>query len=299
MGKRAEQSVAGEVDVRPHLEDLSSDVISRAAFGCSYEQSKRIFLVQKEQIGLFFRIMQFTFIPGWRNFDGKNSSQQISSWETYAFLPELCKLLMLLIHRGQEMWGDDAKEFELERLSEGVSKVTKNVLCFSSFSWDPRTCIGLNFVLLEAKVFLALVSMILFQVLRLHTPGYMTTRNSSQDNPVGRFFEGVSKAGKNKLCGFPLCGGTRTLHWPNYALREAKVLPALVLQKFSIQPSPSHKDAPSRLLASLMFVLIGCTSLFLIFGQSSFGDIFVPVTSFRFTELNTLDKQIDSKGYQT
>lgn len=55
-----------EMDVWPYLEDLSGDVISRTAFGCSHEQGRRIFELQKEQVKLVLQLLQFSFIPGWR-----------------------------------------------------------------------------------------------------------------------------------------------------------------------------------------------------------------------------------------
>lgn len=55
-----------ELDVWPHIQTLTADVISRTAFGSSYEDGRKIFELFGQQIKLFTQVMQFVYIPGWR-----------------------------------------------------------------------------------------------------------------------------------------------------------------------------------------------------------------------------------------
>ncbi|CAN6446428.1 unnamed protein product [Victoria cruziana] len=66
-------------------------------------------------------------------------------------------LLILLIQRDPELWGDDSKEFKPERFSEGAAKASKHLLGFSPFGWGSRVCIGQNFAMVEAKAVLAMI----------------------------------------------------------------------------------------------------------------------------------------------
>ena len=53
-----------EIDVWPELENLTSDVISRTAFGSSYREGMKIFQLQKEQAELFFKASNSVYFPG-------------------------------------------------------------------------------------------------------------------------------------------------------------------------------------------------------------------------------------------
>ncbi|XVE63266.1 hypothetical protein DITRI_Ditri07aG0006300 [Diplodiscus trichospermus] len=290
-----------ELDAWPCLVNLTRDVISRAAFGSSYEEGRRIFQLLEDQTNLMVQVVQSVYIPGWRflptktnrkikaidkdikgslremiknrekaikageantddllgilvesnireieaHGDHKNMGMSIEdvirecelfyfagqettsvllvwtmvllarypNWQTkareevfqvfgdgkpdfdglnrlknvtmilhevlrlYPAVPllgrsvpkeiKLGKLLLparteislptLLIHHDQELWGDDALEFNPDRFSEGVSKATKNRVMYIPFGWGPRICIGQNFALTEAKMALAMI----------------------------------------------------------------------------------------------------------------------------------------------
>jgi PHYB activation tagged suppressor 1 len=61
------------------------------------------------------------------------------------------------IHRDKEIWGEDAGEFRPERFENGVTRAARHPNALLSFSSGPRSCIGQNFAMIEAKAVVAMI----------------------------------------------------------------------------------------------------------------------------------------------
>lgn len=64
----------------------------------------------------------------------------------------------LALHRNPDIWGRDSHLFKPERFSQGLAKATNgNPTAFLAFGFGPRTCVGLNLAISEAKIALSMI----------------------------------------------------------------------------------------------------------------------------------------------
>lgn len=64
--KMTSETGSSEVEMWSYLHNLSADAISRAAFGSSFEQGRRVFELLREHTSITVQAMHSVYIPGSR-----------------------------------------------------------------------------------------------------------------------------------------------------------------------------------------------------------------------------------------
>ncbi|XP_044472609.1 cytochrome P450 CYP72A219-like [Mangifera indica] len=308
-----------ELDVWSDIKTLTADVISRTAFGSSFEDGRKIFTLMTEQMSLLNQIFYFFHIPGWRFLPTQaNRKLKSNNREIIELIKGIIKkreealkvgetsyddLLGLLVesnHREIQEHGNKESGMSIEEVIEECK------LFYLAGQETTATLIGWTMVLLcmhqnwqdrareEAfQVFgnkepqfeelnrLKELNKILHEALRLYPPAALTNRVTTKEFKLGgvkipsgvlislpiilvhhdeeywgadakefnpdRFSKGVSKASKNdQVSFFPFGWGPRICIGQNFALLEAKLALTMILQNFSFQFSPTYVHAPAR-----------------------------------------------------
>ncbi|KAK3027260.1 hypothetical protein RJ639_041206 [Escallonia herrerae] len=184
-----------EIEVYNEFRLLTSEVISRTAFGSSYMEGKIIFDMLMKLIQIVYRNEFKIHFPGIRkevlDLFGQETpnSEGISRLKTMSLIinetlrlycpvvnlmrrvtrkVRLGKFILpanvnvitspLALHHNPEIWGPDAHLFKPERFAEGVAKATNNTnMAFFPFGFGPRACVGLSFTSHEAKIGMSMI----------------------------------------------------------------------------------------------------------------------------------------------
>ncbi|PHT55799.1 hypothetical protein CQW23_04285 [Capsicum baccatum] len=178
-----------ELDVFKELNDLSPEVISRIVFGSSFEEGKRIFVLQEQRASLVLQAIRSIYVPGLRYLPTKNNMMmrrlEKETRESVRTLIERSSkgrensknLLSLLISASEK-----EREF-------GVEEIINECKTFYFAGNEANTALltwTLLLLKLEKKFFeFVRVSMILNETLRLYPPVAALTRETSEDIKLG------------------------------------------------------------------------------------------------------------------
>ncbi|KAL2346594.1 hypothetical protein Fmac_000594 [Flemingia macrophylla] len=297
-----------ELDVSVEFDVLAGDVIARTAFGSSYQEAKKIFELQKEQAILVNEALSSIYIPGFRFLPTKKNKRRYNlDFQIKAMLRDIIQKKEQVMREGQ-LKEHDLLSMLLQCRDQNNSLTTEDVIeeCkLFYFAGQVTTSNTLAWTLIvlsmhpewqekaRAEVLeifgkkapdfeginhLKIVSMILYEVLRLYPPvtaidkyNWCDTRVGNMSIPSGvevhlpllllhydgnywekpeefnplRFSEGVSKASKDHIAFYPFGWGPRICPGQNFAFLEAKLALSMILQHFSFMLSPSYAHAPS------------------------------------------------------
>ncbi|XP_048131168.1 cytochrome P450 72A397-like isoform X2 [Rhodamnia argentea] len=206
-----------EVDVWIDLQNLTRDVISRTAFGSSFEEGKRIFELQREQTMFTSKALRSLYIPDWRFVPTKmNRRMKSIDKEVQALLTDIVRRREKAIRAG-EAAGTDLLGLLLEsNMKDNIGMSLRDVIeeCkLFYFAGQETTSVLLVWTMVLLSVHpdwqarareeilqtfgrrkpdfdglshLKIVTMILNEVLRLYPPATLLERKVQKEIKLGK-----------------------------------------------------------------------------------------------------------------
>ncbi|KAJ1390196.1 Cytochrome P450 [Sesbania bispinosa] len=240
-----------EIEVSEWFQTLTEDVITRTAFGSSYEDGKAIFRLQAQQMVLAADAFQKVFIPG------KQTTSNLLTWTT---------ILLAMHPHWQVQARDEVLKMcgarDLPTKDHVVKLKTLSMIVNESLRLYPPTIATIR----KAKTDVELGGYkiprgteLLIPILAVHHDQAIWGNDANEFNP-GRFCEGVARAAKHPVAFIPFGLGVRTCIGQNLAVLQTKLALAIILQRFSFRLAPSYQHAPTVLM--LLYPQYGAPIIF-------------------------------------
>ncbi|KAG5597300.1 hypothetical protein H5410_038532 [Solanum commersonii] len=306
-----------ELDVWPHFQLMTGEVISRTAFGSSNEEGRIVFELQKEQAEYVMEQVFSIYIPGSRFLPNKKKRMleiekeiqmtirciidkrlmAMKAGETSNNNEDLLGILLesntkeIEQHGNKDFGMTTTEVIEECKLFYFAGQDTTSVLLVWTMillcihpEWQVRAREEvLNVFRNEKPHFeglsrLKIVTMILYETLRLFPPALIYGRRNKDEVKLDelslpaevllvipsilvhynkelwgedakefkpeRFSEGMSKETNGQVSLIPFGWGPRICIGKNFAMMEAKMAIAMILQKFTFKLSQSYTHAP-------------------------------------------------------
>ncbi|KAL2326853.1 hypothetical protein Fmac_020280 [Flemingia macrophylla] len=310
-----------EIDVWPFLQNLSCDIISRTAFGSSYAEGIKIFRLLKMQ-GYLFMTEKYKNIPILRilptstskkmkaiergicdSIEGIIKKREKAMKDGESSNEDLLTILLESNRKETQVHGynrtvgmtkeeviEECKQFYLAGQETTSTLLVWTMILLGRYpEWQAKArqevlqVFGNQNPNFEGLRQLKIVTMILYEVLRLYPPTIFFSRTLQKDMKLGnlslpagisitmpiilihhdvdiwgddakefkpeRFSEGIAKVTKGQVSFFPFGWGPRICIGQNFALLEAKIVLSMLLQNFSFELSPSYAHAPTIMLS--------------------------------------------------
>ncbi|CAN1795304.1 Cytochrome P450 CYP749A22 [Linum perenne] len=233
-----------EIEAYQEFRLLTSEIISRTAFGSSYMEGEKVFELLKKMVLLISRNQFKVRIPGLSTF--LRLAQDIKS-----------TIMNMVAKREQE------NQQKQDNNSTSTSSATDflGLLLKAYTDTDTKNSITLDDMVDECKTFYVAghetttssltwtLTMIINESLRLYPPFFHVSRwgEDAQLFRPERFTEGISKASTNFL---PFGLGPRTCVGMNFAITQEKIAIAMILQRYRFTLSDKYVHSPTQVLNS-------------------------------------------------